>query len=98
MVFPESDDPDASQSSMELAISPAYSNNTIPAGTVFSVAIYARNKYGVLLDSIDTSKFNIHVQNNPNLAMTAGYDSKGEFYAHEYLLIYKFSAFCQEHY
>ena len=79
MVFPESDDPDASQCTMEFTGPAANQNNTFPAGTILSVHLFPRNKYGVLLDSIDASKFNMFIQSYPSVPVIAGYDSTGIF-------------------
>jgi hypothetical protein len=78
-VFPESNDLDASQCTMELEKSAADLNNTFPAGSITGVILYARNKYGVLLDSIDPSKVNVQFRNNPSMSIFTGYVSSGIF-------------------
>jgi hypothetical protein len=77
-VFPESNVLDASQCSMELEKSAADMNNTFTAGSITGVNLYARNKYGVLLDAVDPSKLNVHFRNNPDLGIFTGYDASGE--------------------
>jgi hypothetical protein len=79
IVFPESNDLDAGQCSMELEKSAADLNNTFLAGSITGVVLYARNKYGVLLDSIDPSKLNVQFRNYPNMGIFTGYDASGKF-------------------
>ena len=77
MVFPESNDPEPTLCTAEF--SPSVANSTFTAGSVLSISIFARNKYGVLLDNIDSSKFNMQVQNFPNIPLTTGNDPRGKF-------------------
>jgi hypothetical protein len=78
-VFPESNDLDASQCNMELEKSASVLNNTFPAGSITGVILYARNKYGVLLDSIDPSKLNVQFRNYPSMGIFTGYDASGGY-------------------
>jgi hypothetical protein len=78
-VFPESNDLDASQCSMEFEKAAADLNNTFPAGSITGVVLYARNMYGVLLDTADPSKLNVKFRNYPGINLFTGYDASGEW-------------------
>jgi hypothetical protein len=75
MVFPVSEDPQSSLCTMEFTKFVA--NSTFLAGSMISVSLFARNKYGVFLDSADPSKFNMQVQGFPSISILAGNDPKG---------------------